>query len=286
MQRGQIIQALDNVTWTRQTLLQIRRGLQAHHRPRRQRLRQLSLRLVCLQRLLGRGRRPSATLTPHSCSAIPDYTEVSPPTTHHERARLLLRRFAQDDWKITPSLTLNLGLRYELHPPLRETHYNTAVFSPITAPPSAARRSVAPSWCPTRRPSPSSPRSLPAPSRPRPSSPPRRPAFPTPALHRQDRLGSAPRLCLAASSATTRPFCAAAGDASLKLRSAFRWSPAGPSIQLCGHLQPGLRLRRSHAAALLRQSLQHSPPAAPPEPPASTTPFPSTTKTPTCSSGT
>ena len=38
--------------------------------------------------------------------------------------------FGQDDWKITPKLTLNLGLRYELHPPLKETGYNTAFFDP------------------------------------------------------------------------------------------------------------------------------------------------------------
>jgi hypothetical protein len=38
--------------------------------------------------------------------------------------------FAQDDWKITPYLTINVGLRYELHPPLKDTHYNTAAFLP------------------------------------------------------------------------------------------------------------------------------------------------------------
>src|SRR3984957_5724511 len=38
--------------------------------------------------------------------------------------------FAQDDWKITPHLTINAGLRYEVHPPLKDTHYNTAAFLP------------------------------------------------------------------------------------------------------------------------------------------------------------
>lgn len=38
--------------------------------------------------------------------------------------------FAQDNWKVTPSLTLNLGLRYELHPPLVETGYNVGAFLP------------------------------------------------------------------------------------------------------------------------------------------------------------
>ncbi len=38
--------------------------------------------------------------------------------------------FAQDDWKITPYLTINAGIRYEIHPPLKDTHYNTAAFLP------------------------------------------------------------------------------------------------------------------------------------------------------------
>jgi hypothetical protein len=39
--------------------------------------------------------------------------------------------FIQDDWRITPALTLNLGLRYDLDSPRRETHNRQNSFDPL-----------------------------------------------------------------------------------------------------------------------------------------------------------
>jgi hypothetical protein len=43
--------------------------------------------------------------------------------------------FAQDDFKLTPTLTLNLGLRYDVDMPRREAHNDTSNFSPTAVDP-------------------------------------------------------------------------------------------------------------------------------------------------------
>ena len=131
VQRGQVIQILDNLTWTpgKHTFkfgADFRR-LTDHD-----------------ENVYGNYRSgwyvfdDSSTLVqtigdPYTAFLLgdPDYTEVS--STNNPTMNGLgyaYAFFGQDDWKISPNLTLNLGLRYEVHPPIHDTHYNTATFQP------------------------------------------------------------------------------------------------------------------------------------------------------------
>jgi len=131
MQRGQIIQALDNVSWTAgkhsfkfgadfKRISDHDDNVYGNYR---------SGWYV----FDGTSSVGKAIADPYTAFLLgyPDYTEFSStnkPTMDGLGHSYAI--FAQDDWKITPNLTLNLGVRYELHPPIRETHGNTAVFEP------------------------------------------------------------------------------------------------------------------------------------------------------------
>jgi Carboxypeptidase regulatory-like domain len=131
VQRGQIIQALDNVTWSHGNH-SFKFGADF------KRLSDHDDNVFGNYRsgwyvFDGSSDVGAAIGDPYAAFLLgdPDYTEVS--STNNPTMNGLgyaYATFAQDDWKVTPSLTLNLGLRYELHPPIRETHYNTATFQP------------------------------------------------------------------------------------------------------------------------------------------------------------
>ena len=130
-QRGQIIQALDNVTWSK-AKHSFKFGADF------KRLADHDDNVFGNYRsgwyvFDGSSDVGTSIGDPYTAFLLgyPDYTEVS--TTNNSAMDGLgysYAFFAQDDWRVTQNLTFNLGLRYELHPPLRETHSNTAAFMP------------------------------------------------------------------------------------------------------------------------------------------------------------
>jgi len=131
MQRGQIVQFLDNVTW-------LRRGHTFKFGADFKRLSDHDDNVYGNYRsgwYVFNGSSDVGQAIGDAYTAFlegyPDYTEVSStndPTM--DGLGYSNAVFAQDDWKVTERLTLNLGLRYELHPPMTETHSNTATFMP------------------------------------------------------------------------------------------------------------------------------------------------------------
>jgi hypothetical protein len=128
-QRGQIIQLLDNVTWTRGK----------HNLKFGADFKRLTDHD---DNVFGNDMSGVYNYTNGASTGIgdpyaafvqgyPDYTiasTVNKPTM--DGLGYSYAVYAQDDWKVSPRLTLNLGLRYELHPPLKEINYNTAFFQP------------------------------------------------------------------------------------------------------------------------------------------------------------
>lgn len=130
-QRGQIIQLLDNVTWTKHNHT-FKFGVDW------KRMTDHDDNVFGSQRsgqyvFDGSSSVTAAVGDPYTefLLGYPDYTvnaTANKPTM--DGLGYSWAFFAQDDWKIAPNLTLNLGLRWELHPPLKETNYNTAFFLP------------------------------------------------------------------------------------------------------------------------------------------------------------
>jgi hypothetical protein len=131
VQRGQIIELLDNVSWTKgrhsfkfgadfKRLTDHDDNVDGNYRSGWYVFNGSS-------ELGGRVGDPYAQFL----LGFPDYTAFS--TSNNVKMDGVGYGYAfygQDDWKLTKRLTLNLGMRYELHPPLRDSGYNTGYFLP------------------------------------------------------------------------------------------------------------------------------------------------------------
>ena len=74
----------------------------------------------------------TATSTPFEdfLAGDPTFGKISYGNPQRHETQWLYSTFFQDDWRVTPNLTLNLGLRYEYTTPIREDHNLLGNFDP------------------------------------------------------------------------------------------------------------------------------------------------------------
>ncbi len=78
----------------------------------------------------GNGAFPGSTPLDDYLAGIPSFGKISYGPALRRETQWLSALFLQDDWRVTPKLTLNMGLRYEYVTPIREDHNLLGNFDP------------------------------------------------------------------------------------------------------------------------------------------------------------
>jgi outer membrane receptor protein involved in Fe transport len=73
---------------------------------------------------------PGSTNLEDFLAGTPTFGKITYGNPQRHETQWLYAGFVQDDWRVTPNLTLNLGLRYEYETPIREDHNLLGNFDP------------------------------------------------------------------------------------------------------------------------------------------------------------